>query len=914
MSETGARMPGDPYGNLRAVFAPKTIAVIGASERPGSVGRAVFERLTTHGFEGDVVPVTPAHRSILGRPTYSTIVDAPKGVDLAVIATPAKTVPGIARACAIAGVKGVVIISAGFRETGPAGAALEQQLLEIARETGMRIVGPNCLGIVVPSIGLDATFAAGTALPGSIGFVSQSGALCTAILDWAATRDVGFSCFVSAGSMVDAGWSDYLDLLVDDSRTSSILLYMESVGSHPPSFVSSLREAAAQKPVIVMKSGRSEAAARAAASHTGALLGSDAVFDAAIRRCGALRVDRIADLFNMADVLSKGNRPRGKRLAIVTNAGGPGVIASDALIAAGGELAPLAAETREKLGAELSGRWSGGDPIDIYGDADPERFGRATRIALDDPTADAVLVVFAPQAIAPPAVVAEGVASAGHGRKKPLLAAWMGGASVAPAVAALERGGVPTYAYPESAVAAFNYLWSYDENLDALYETPTIPSGKPNDRDAARRAIASAREAGRDWLSGEECSAVAAAYDLPAVASAVALTADEAERAAHSIGYPVAVKLRSSVLVHKTDIGGVRLDIADAAGARAAFGAIRDAATRASGESAFEGVVVQPMIRTQEGVELILGSAIDEQFGPVIAFGLGGVLVEVLHDSELALPPLNATLARRLISRTQAFKALGPIRGRRPVDVDALAGLVARFSDLVVENPELGEIDVNPLFASADRIVALDVRMRLIPAGTVRPRPAIRPYPSAYVRAWTAPNGETIDIRPIRAEDEPRIREFHRTLSDTSVYMRYGHLEKAEGRMAHSRLARSCFIDYGREIALVAEAAGGTGRIYGIGNLVRSRSPGRAEFALLVADDMQGHGLGTELLRRLIETGRDDDIRVIVGYVLPSNVAMLDMCSRLGFRLRGGIGGDWITTVLETGGSGLSAVERSATP
>lgn len=900
MKDPNARMPGDPYGNLRAVFAPRSIAVIGASERAGGVGRAVFERLTTHGFAGDVFPVTPAHTTILGRQAFPTIADAPKGVDLAVIATPAKTVPGIARACAIAGVKGIVIVSAGFRETGAAGAALEQQLLEVASESGMRIVGPNCLGIVVPSIGLDATFAAGTALPGSIGFVSQSGALCTAILDWAATRDIGFSCFVSAGSMVDAGWADYLDLLVDDPKTSSILLYMESVGSHPPSFVSSLREAAALKPVIVMKSGRSEVAARAAASHTGALLGSDAVFDAAVRRCGALRVERIADLFNMADVLSKGNRPRGKRLAVVTNAGGPGVIASDALIAGGGELAPLAEETKAKLDGELAGRWSGGDPIDIFGDATPERFARATRIALDDPTADAVLVVFAPQAIAAPATVASGIAAAGRGRKKPLLAAWMGGASVAPAVAALELGGVPSYAYPESAVAAFNYLWSYDENLNSLYETPRMPAGKPHDRAAAERAIASARKAGREWLTSEECAAVAGAYELPVVSSVVSLTADDAARAADSIGYPVALKLRSSVIVHKTDIGGVKLGLFDGQGVRLAFGSIRDAAVQAAGEAAFEGVVVQPMIRTQDGVELFLGSAIDEQFGPVIAFGLGGILVEVLKDSAIALPPLNATLARRLIAQTQASKALGSIRGRTPVDVDALAALVTNFSDLVIENPQLAEIDVNPLFASSDRIIALDIRMRLIPAGSVQPRPAIRPYPSAYVRSWTTPKGESVDIRPIRAEDEPRIREFQRALSDTTVYMRYGHLEKAEGRMAHARLARACFIDYGREIALVAEAPGGAGRVYGIGNLVRSRSPGRAEFALLVADDMQGHGIGSELLQRLIDAGRDDGMRTIVGYVMPSNVAMLDMCSRLGFRLRGGIGGDWVTTVLET--------------
>jgi acetyltransferase len=713
----------NPTANLRAMFAPRAVAVIGASERVGSVGRAVFERLVAR-FAGDVFPVTPAHGSVFGRKAFSTIADVPKNADLAVIATPARTVPEIGRACALAGVKGAVVISAGFREAGAAGAELEAQLRDAIGDSGMRVIGPNCLGIIVPGSGLDATFASGAAIAGPTAFVSQSGALCTAILDWAATRGIGFSCFISTGTMMDVDWSDYIDLLIDDPRTSSILLYMESVGDRPATLLSSLRDAATKKPVIVMKSGRTEAAARAAASHTGALVGSDDVFDAALQRCGALRVATIEDLFDMADVLSKGKRPRGNRLAIVTNAGGPGVIASDALLEGGGELAVLSRETARVLDTALSGRWSGANPVDLFGDADPTRFGAAVGATLSDPATDAVLVIYAPTAVAPDIEVAKSVESAARGHEKPLLGAWMGGAGVARGIGVLLRAGVPTYTYPESAVRAFNYLWKYDENLKALYETPSLAGIDTHDRTAARRAIDSARAAGREWLSSDECAQVAAAYGVPLVRSAIANDGDEAVRAADAIGYPVAVKLRSSVLVHKTDIGGVRLDISDLTGVRAAFDAIRATATSVGGSAAFDGVVVQPMVQTRDGVELILGSALDKEFGPVIAFGLGGVLVEVLCDRAIGFPPLNVALARRLISSTKASFALGPIRGRRPVDVDALASLIVSFSDLVIENPEICEIDVNPLFASADRIVALDARMRLLDRAAQPPRPA----------------------------------------------------------------------------------------------------------------------------------------------------------------------------------------------
>ena len=874
------------YANLRAMLAPRTVAVIGATERPGSVGHVVFSHLTSRGFTGSVWPVTPTHASVQGKPAVATIADVPGPVDLAVIVTPAPTVPGIVRQCGRAGVKGAIIISAGFRETGAAGAELERQIFEDASSSGMRIIGPNCLGAIVPGIGLDATFAAATARPGTIGFVSQSGALCTAILDWAYTRNIGFSHFISAGSMVDVAWSDYLDFLVDDSGTKSIILYMESVGRYPSGFVSALREAAALKPVIVMKSGRSDVAARAAASHTGALLGDDGVFDAALRRCGALRVDSIEDLFDMADVLAKGKRPAGKRLAIVTNAGGPGVIASDALLAGGGELARLSAESTATLDRLLPSYWSGGDPIDIFGDADAARYAKAVDVARADPDVDAVLVIYAPQAIANSVQIADALIGAAGRATKPVLAAWMGGAGVAAGMTALEGAGFPTYSYPEPAVAAFNHLWHYDENLRALYETPSLGNGHPFDRAAVAGVIDAALRSGRRMLGPEECAMMARAYGIPVLDVAEAATADDAVAAADAVGYPVAVKLRSKTITHKTDVGGVRLDVPDAAGVRAAFEGIRSSVTAHVGAAAFDGVVVQ---RMSDGgaIELILGSAIDAQFGPVIVFGLGGTYVEVFHDRAIGLPPLNATSARRLMERTRAYAALGNVRGRGAVDVDALAAILVGFSALIVDHPRVREIDLNPLRAAPDGIVALDMRVILhgadVPDAAL-PRPVIRPYPAEYAGSWTSPDGEHIDIRPIRAEDEGLVRDFHRTLSEDTVYMRFAHLVGLDARIAHARLARSCFVDYGREIALVAQSRDDAAqRVLAIGNLVRTRSRGEAEFALLVADDHQRHGLGTELLRRLIAIARAEGIDEIVGYVLAGNTAMLTVCAHLGF-------------------------------
>jgi acetyltransferase len=879
-----ASMRPDRNANLHAIFAPSSVALIGATERPASVGRSLLENLTGGGFKGSIYPISLTHDTLLGKRAYRTIAAAPGPVDLAVIATPAATVPALLGECADAGVRGTIVISAGFREIGAAGADLEAQTLAQAQRGGVRVIGPNCIGIIVPRIGLNATFANGVALPGSVGFVSQSGALCTAVLDWSVTRNVGFSHFVSAGSMVDVGWHDYLDYLSDDLNTKSILLYIESIGD-PAAFVSSAREAAFVKPVIVMKAGRTPAASRAAASHTGALAGSDDVLDAALRRCGVLRVDSVEDLFDMAEVLAKGPRPRGKRLGIVTNAGGPGVIAADALVGGGGDVADLAPNTIAALDALLPKHWSRANPVDVFGDADVSRYAKAVEIVCNDANVDATLVIYAPQAVAPPTETARSVTQVRAG--KPLLASWMGGAGVADGRAILDRAGISTFSYPEGAIKAFNYLWRYDDNLRGLYETPTLPPDGVHDKAGAAKMIAAVRRAGRTALTAPECAQILSCYGLDMIGTVTATSPDEAVAAADHLGYPVAVKLHSTLLLHKTDVGGVHLNVVGADGVRDAYEVIRSETLARAGPEAFLGVIVQPMIRG-EGYELIAGSTVDKQFGPVIAFGLGGQLVEVFRDSALALPPLNGTLARRLMERTRVYRALCGVRGRRPVDIDRLETQLVRLGTLVMDQPWIREIDLNPLYVDAKRIVALDARIVLHDLDAQfesLPRPVIRPYPAQYAGTWTK-DGTTLTIRPIRPEDEPLVRAFHRKLSDESVYMRFAHVVGLDTRIAHEWLARSCFIDYGREITLVAErvdAATGAAEILGIGTIIKTRRPGEAEFALLIGDAHQGEGIGTELLRRLLGVATAEGYKRVVGHVLASNGKMRSVCSRLNF-------------------------------
>ena len=880
---------------LDAIFRPENVAVIGATERAGSVGRTIMWNLISNPFGGTVFPVNSRRPNVLGIKAYPTISEVPARVDLAVIVAPAPTVPGIIEECVEAGVPGAIIISAGFRETGAAGAELEERILEIARRGRMRIMGPNCLGVMSPVTGLNATFAGGMAQAGSVGFLSQSGALLTAILDQSMGENVGFSHFVSVGSMLDVDWGDLIYYLGDDPKTKSIVVYMESIGD-ARSFLSAAREVALTKPIIVIKAGRTEQAASAAQSHTGSLTGSDEVLDAAFRRSGVLRVDGISDLFHMAEVLGKQPRPKGPRLTVVTNAGGPGVLATDALIRNGGELAEISPETMEGLNGLLPAPWSHGNPIDVLGDATPDRYANTLEIAARDPKSDGLLVILTPQDMTDPTGTAQGLARYAHTRGKPVLASWMGGPAVSTGVEILNRAGIPTFDYPDNAAHVFADMWRYTYNLRAIYETPELASeseaGEP-DRERVEEIITGAREDGRTILTEWEAKAILAAYDIPTVETRVARTPDEAVDAADSFGYPVVLKLHSETVTHKTDVGGVRLDLPNARAVREAYAATEASVLQKTGPGNFDGVSVQPMIDLKDSYELIAGSSVDPQFGPVLLFGSGGQLVEVYRDRALALPPLTTTLARRMMERTKVAEALKGVRGRDPVDLGALEKILVRFSQLVVEQPWISELDINPLLASSKRLIALDARVVLHDPATREedlPRTAIRPYPNQSVSHEDLNDGTPVTVRPIRPEDEPLMVKFHESLSERSVYMRYFHMMNLDQRTAHERLTRICFIDYDREMALVAERRDpvtGEREIMGVGRLSRNHiSATEAEFSLLVNDLYQRRGVGTNLLNRLLAVGREEGLNRITAEILPANRPMQNVSRKLGFSLR----------------------------
>jgi acetyltransferase len=872
---------------LDRIFRPRSVAVIGATEREGSVGRTLLWNLIRNPFGGTVFPVNPQRRSVLGLKSYPDIASVPEVVDLAVIATPAAGVPQVIRECIAAGVKGAIIVSAGFKEIGAAGEALEQQVMASASLGGMRIIGPNCLGVMNPVLGLNATFAGTIARPGNVAFISQSGALCTSILDWSLGENVGFSAFVSIGSMLDVGWGDLIEYFGDDPHTHSIVLYMESMGD-ARSFLSAARPVAIDKPIIILKVGRTAAAAQAAASHTGALTGSDDALNAAFRRCGALRVHTISDLFDMAEILAKQPRPQGNRLSIVTNAGGPGAIATDALISDGGALADLAPETVQQLDEFLPPQWSHHNPIDILGDASSDLYAKTLEVVAPDPNSDGLLVILTPQAMTNPTQTAEKLKSYSK-LGKPLLASWMGGVEVSAGTQILNQANIPTFPYPDTAVRLFNYMWRYTYNLRAIYETPALSPDSEigtSGRATAAKILTAARQSDRTLLTEYESKQLLAAYGIPTVATEIAASATEAVEIAEILGYPVVLKLHSETITHKTDVGGVKLNLGDANAVISAFEAIAQR-VRAIDPAAFLGVTVQPMVNL-EGYELILGSSIDPQFGPVMLFGSGGQLVEVFQDRSLALPPLNTTLARRMMEQTRIYKALQGVRGRSAIDLVQLEQLLVRFSQLIVEQPQIAEIDINPLLVSPEGAIALDARVVL--QTTENPiSPAIRPYPTQYVQTWSTEGDRPIAIRPIRPEDEPLMVLFHEELSEESVYLRYAHMVNLKYRIAHERLTRICFIDYDREMVLVADRQDpetSEHRILAVARLSKLHGTNEAEFALIVGDRYQQRGLGKELLSRLLQIGREEKLRAIVGYILNSNYKMQSLCKKLGFELQ----------------------------
>lgn len=852
---------------------------MGATENEGSVGRTVMQNLAP--FKGEVFPVNPKRPSVLGIKAYPDLKSIPKKVELIVIVTPAKAVPQIIQEASQLKIPAAVIISAGFKEMGPPGEALEQEILRYARANQMRIIGPNCLGIMNPVLQFNATFANGMAHPGNIAFISQSGALCTAVLDWSLAEKVGFSAFVSIGSMIDVDWGDLIDYFGNDPATQSILIYMESIGN-ARSFLSAARAVSLTKPIVLIKAGRSAESAKAAASHTGALAGSDEAFNAAVRRVGILRVDTIAELFNVTEALAKQPRPKGPRLMIMTNAGGPGVIATDALIASGGQLAEVSPSSMEALNQILPAPWSHNNPVDILGDADAQRYAKSMEIVSKDPGADGILVILTPQDMTDAAGSASQMKAFAK-LDKPVLASWMGAKSVAKGDQILTEEGIPSFAFPDMACRTFSLMWKYTDNLSGIYEVPSSVDLESVDSQKITKIIEQARKEHRTILDEVESKQVLEAYHIPCTPTLAAHSAKEAAALAKKIGFPVVLKVYSRTITHKTDVGGVKLNLANEEAVEKAYKDIYESVKRIAGEHQFQGVTVQPMIK-QEGYELILGSTIDEQFGPVILFGSGGQLVEVYKDRALAIPPLTTTLARRMMEQTKIYEALKGVRGRKAVDLEKLEEILVQFSHLVTTQSWIKECDINPLMASADKLIALDARVILHDPNTKDlPKLAIRPYPSQYVEQWKLKDGTSVTIRPIRPEDEPQMIQFHKDLSQETVRQRYLKEINYDERAAHSRLLTICFADYDRELAFIVEKGE---EILGVIRLTRIPGTQEAIFALTVKDRWQHKGIGFKLMEKLVEAAQKEGVHKIQAYMLKENTQMQKLCKHFGFTLQ----------------------------
>ncbi|MEJ2573662.1 MAG: bifunctional acetate--CoA ligase family protein/GNAT family N-acetyltransferase [Gammaproteobacteria bacterium] len=871
---------------LSPLFSPQSVAVIGASDRPGSVGGRLFANLLAGDYRGTLYAVNPNHQEVQGRPAFASIEQITKRIDLAVIATPAATVPDIIEACGKRGVRAAVIVSAGFGETGPRGASLQQELLESARRYGMRLIGPNCLGVMRPALGLNATFSNDGARPGKLALVSQSGALCTAILDWARPNAIGFSSVVSLGDSADVDFGEVLDFLVTDPQTEAVLLYIEGIRD-ARRFMSALRAAARIKPVIVIKVGRHEAGKRAALSHTDAMVVADDVFDAVLRRAGVVRVMTVAQLFTVAQALSADFHPRGNRLAIVTNGGGPGVMAADRAADLGITLATLSPQTLQTLNAQLPPTWSHGNPVDIIGDADAMRYRQALAACLTDSGVDGVLAILTPQAMTEPTAVAEAVIDLSRDADKPLIACWMGDAQVAEARAALSGARIPTFRTPEPAVEVFSFVSTYVHNQQLLLQTPgPLAHGSKPDSEGARLLIENVLAERRKVLNEMESKALLAAFHIPVTKTVVTHSPTEALLLAEELEFPVAMKVSSPDITHKSDAGGVRLNVGNAQAVRSAYQGIIADVQRNRPEARIDGVAIEPMIVKPDARELMIGVTTDAVFGPVIALGMGGVAVEVLGDRAVELPPLNHYLAGNLIARTRAAKMLQAFRHMPPVDMEALLSVLLRVSEMVCELPWIMEMDVNPLVVDEHGALAVDARV------VVETRPptadryahmAIHPYPPHLETKWQLADATDVIIRPIRPEDAELEQDFVRGLSSESKYFRF--METLQ-ELTPAMLVRFTQIDYDREMALMAVTEKEGKEIeLGIARYTTNPDAESCEFALVVSDQWQHKGLGHKLMTALIDVARAKGLKHMEGEVLATNHAMLQLITSLAFAI-----------------------------
>jgi acetyltransferase len=869
--------------NLKHLFEPHSVAVIGASSRPHSVGATVFQNLLAGGFNGTVMPVNPKYQTLAGLQVYSSAAKLPSAPDLAVICTPPATIPDIISDLGKLGTKAAIVLSAGLATAKDLrGRTMKDLMLAAAKPHLLRILGPNCVGLLVPGIGLNASFAHTDALPGKIAFVSQSGAMVTGVLDWAKSRGIGFSKFISLGESADVDFGDVLDYLASDPDTHAILLYVEAI-KDARKFMSAARAAARSKPTLVIKAGRAPEGAKAAASHTGALTGSDDVYDAAIRRAGMLRVYTTTDLFDAVETLARSRPIKGDRLSIVTNGGGPGVLATDALIGKNGRLANLSTEAMQRLDQVLPATWSRGNPVDIIGDAPAERYVAAMEILLQEKDVDAMLFIHAPTAIVPSLEIATAVAPLAKNASRNVLACWLGGAAVAQARSVFSDAGIPTYDTPEEAVRGFMQIVQYNRNQQLLMEVPASGSSAFEDREAARSIVKKVLASGRNALSEPEAKQVLAAYGIPVVQTRSVRTVEEAAQCATEIGFPVALKILSPDVMHKSDVGGVVLDLENAAAVASAADAMNKRVRELRPNAELRGFAVQSMVRRPEARELIVGVATDPVFGPVILFGQGGIAVEVTADHAVALPPLNMVLARDLISRTRVSKLLAAYRNRSAANVDAVCHVLIQISDLIIDIPEIAELDINPLLADADGVVALDARISVKAADKAGvDRLAIHPYPEE-LEEWVNWQGQPVLLRPIKPEDGLQHIEFFNSLDPEDVRMR---MFVRMRELSHAQLARMTQIDYNREMAFIAtrKCDDDTWETLGVARVIFDPDNVSAEFAIIVRSELKGKGLGWLLMNKLIQHCRDRGTLEIVGETLTYNKGLIALVREFGFK------------------------------
>lgn len=870
--------------NLEKIFKPDSVAIVGASEKEGSIGRILMDNLVRGGYQGKLYPVNPHYESVRGLLSYDSLSDIGQTVDLAVIAIPITAVPPIVKECALTGVKGVIILSAGGREVGIKGQKIEAKIKKQTENSDIRIIGPNCLGIICSSAKLNATFANHTPLPGKLAFISQSGAICTSILDLSLEEQIGFSYFVSIGSMLDVDFGDLIDYLGDDPKVSSIVLYIESINNFRK-FMSAARAVSRIKPIVALKSGRCLAGNRAASSHTGALAGEDAVYDAAFKRAGIERVHTIEDLFDCAELMAKQPRPSGPGLAIITNAGGPGVMATDAFSFFGMEPVSISQETLGKLNKILPPFWSRGNPIDILGDASPERYKSIVEICMSAPEINTLMIILSPQGMTDPTSVSIVLTNILKARPFPVFTVWMGGVDVKEGRAVFNKAGIPTYETPERAIRSFMHMHSYQHNLELLQEIPPkLNHALIFDRTRAQNIMNKALQEKNYLFTEAESKDLLESYGIPVNRTSTVVSGEKAVQVAQAFGYPVAMKICSRDITHKTDAHGVQLNLHDSKDVKNAFRQIMADAHRYDSKAEILGVTIQPML-TRPNYELIIGSKKDADFGPIILFGMGGIITEILEDRSIALCPLNRLLARRLMEETRVYKLLKGYRNRSPANLELIEEILIRISQLVTDFSEIKELDINPLMIIEDKAYAADARILIEPSDVSSPlHLAISPYPNQYERYWRMKDGSDLFIRPIKPEDAPLLIDLFHTLSSESVYFRFFRIVKS---LNHEMLVRFTQIDYDRDIALVAiQKIGKEEKLMGVSRVMSNPDGQEAEIAIAVGDPWQKKGLGEKLLEQCISIARERGIGHLWGIVLFQNTAMLSLARKLGFTVK----------------------------